>query len=163
MGRLITFMEFCSMRNKSFGYVGLDENAKISNKLLKTNVPDGVVKLSKDPEPKIDQRFLITDQPGAIPTLDQNGKIRQDQMPDNAVGKFKGEFATLDDLLQAYPQATIADYAFVDDQGYYYWNPWISINGCFTPSWVKQQISYSEYEQLNKEAKLAVHYIVVEP
>jgi len=94
--------------------------------------------------------------PGGIPTLDGDGNIPETQLPPSVVSPFKGQFADEAELIDDYPSAGIADYAFVDDtSSFWYWNAGLTV-----PAWVNQIIEEADYLLLSAAEKSMVPYIV---
>jgi len=92
-----------------------------------------------------------------IPTLNSSGTIPTSQLPASTVNPFKGQFVDESALTTALPTASLADYAFVDDTGsFWYWNAGLS-----TPAWVDQQIEETDYLSLSDLAKGMVPYLIV--
>jgi len=95
--------------------------------------------------------------PNGIPTLDGNGEIPTSQLPPTVVSPFKGQFADEAELIDEYPTAGLADYAFVDDTAsFWHWNP-----GLVIPAWVNQEITETDYLALTDSARSMVPYLVV--
>ena len=93
-----------------------------------------------------------------IATLDATGKLPVSQLPASAIETYKGEYTLITDLTTAYPLATLADYAYVDETlSYWYWNDVLDV-----PAWVNQQISETDYLDLDADERAAVPYIVTE-
>jgi len=70
---------------------------------------------------------------------------------------YKGQFATSAALIAAYPDGSLADYAYVTaTSSYWYWNAALG-----TPAWVNQQITETAYAALSTAEKAAVPYIVI--
>jgi len=69
---------------------------------------------------------------------------------------YLGQFATSAALIAAFPAASLANYAYVDETtSYWYWN------ANLTPAaWVNQQIPEAEYIALTASEKAGVPYIV---
>ena len=92
-----------------------------------------------------------------IPTLDNSGTIPTSQLPAAVVSPFKGEFADEPTLTTAFPTASLADYAFVDDTGsFWYWNAGLAV-----PAWVNQEIGETDYLALSALAQSMVPYLIV--
>jgi len=102
--------------------------------------------------------------PNGIPVLDENGEIPTTQLPD-ATALFKGRFADEAALKIAFPTASIACYAFVNDTtSFWYWNPeLLGGGGSPAPDWVNQNISEENYLALTNIQKSVVPYIVIPP
>ena len=96
--------------------------------------------------------------PGGIPELDENGEIPSGQLP-LSVLLFLGRYATEAALIAAYDEATIANFAYVDETAsFWYWNAASTIE-----AWVNQEISDEDYELLTDEEKSLVPYLIVPP
>jgi len=102
--------------------------------------------------------------PNGIPNLDDNGEIPPVQLPD-IVTLFKGQFADEAALRTAFPTASIANYAFVDDTAsFWYWNPeLLDSSDDPDPDWVNQEISEEDYLALTMLQKSVVPYLVIPP
>ena len=95
--------------------------------------------------------------PNGIPSLDGDGNIPESQLPPSAVSPFKGQFADEADLIDDYPTAGIADFAFIDDtSSFWFWN-----EGLVVPAWVNQEIEEAAYLLLTNPAKSMVPYLIV--
>jgi len=95
--------------------------------------------------------------PNGIPVLDGDGKIPDTLLPSTAVSPFKGQFADEAELIDEYPAAGLADYAFVDDtSSFWYWNPALTV-----PAWVNQEIIEDDYDLLSDLEKSVVPYLIV--
>jgi len=95
--------------------------------------------------------------PNGIPTLDGDGNIPEAQLPSSVVSPFKGQFADEADLLDDYPVAGVADYAYLDDTlSFWYWNA-----GLVVPAWVNQEIEEADYLLLTNLAKSMVPYLII--
>jgi len=97
--------------------------------------------------------------PGGIPTLDGDGEIPITQLPDN-VALFKGQFADEAELVLAFPEADLANYAYVDDTlSFWYWNA--GLDTPLEPAWVNQEITEGDYDDLTDLAKSMVPYLII--
>ena len=97
--------------------------------------------------------------PGGIPVLDDSGEIPISQLP-NIIALFKGRFADEAALVTAFPTASLACYAYVDDTlSFWYWNP--DLESTLVPAWVNQEITETDYNLLTDLAKSMVPYLVV--
>jgi len=95
--------------------------------------------------------------PNGIPTLDGSGNIPEAQLPPSATSPFKGQFADETELIDEYPTAGIADFAFVDDTAsFWYWNAGLTV-----PAWTNQEIEETDYLLLSNLAKSMVPYLVL--
>jgi len=102
--------------------------------------------------------------PNGIPVLDENGEIPVTQFPD-IITLFKGRFVDETALKTAFPTASIACYAFVDDtESFWYWNPeLLDSGGEPDPDWVNQEINEEDYLDLTALQKSVVPYLVIPP
>ena len=99
----------------------------------------------------------LVNQPGGIAGLDGAGKLSPNVLPAGSVETYKGEFATVALLVAAFPSGSIADYAYVDATGsFWYWNAKL-----VAPTWVNQVITVALYGALTLLAKSAVPYIII--
>jgi len=102
--------------------------------------------------------------PNGIPVLDENGEIPTTQLPDSMT-LFKGRFTDAVALRTAFPTASIACYAFVNDTAsFWYWNPEL-LDGSSAPDpdWVNQEISEEDYLALTVIQRSVVPYLVIPP
>jgi len=96
--------------------------------------------------------------PNGISTLDNSGKVPVAQLPTTIVSPFKGQFTDETALTTAFPTANLADYAFVDDTGsFWYWNAGLGADA----AWVNQEIEETDYLALSNLAKSMVPYLIV--
>jgi len=102
--------------------------------------------------------------PNGIPVLDENGEIPSTQLPD-IVTLFKGRFVDETALKTAFPEAGIANFAFVDDTAsFWYWNPeLLDSSDEPDPDWVNQEITEEDYLGLTALQKSVVPYLVIPP
>jgi len=97
--------------------------------------------------------------PGGIPTLDDDGEIPISQLP-LVVALFKGQFADEATLIDEFPTAGLANYAYVDDTlSFWYWNA--GFEDPLVPAWVNQEIVEEDYDALTDLAKSMVPYLLV--
>jgi len=93
-----------------------------------------------------------------IPTLDNSGTIPASQLPTPATSPFKGQFTDETALTTAFPTGSLADYAFVDDTGsFWYWNAGLLADA----AWVNQEIEETDYLALSALAKSMVPYLII--
>ncbi|MCL2572637.1 MAG: hypothetical protein FWE11_09565 [Defluviitaleaceae bacterium] len=98
-------------------------------------------------------------QPGGLPTLDGDGEIPIGQLP-SIVALFKGQFVDEAALVDEFPTASLACYAFVDDtSSFWYWNA--GLEDPLAPAWVNQEITEDDYDLLTDLAKSMVPYIII--
>jgi len=94
--------------------------------------------------------------PGGIPVLDDDGKIPDIQLPLSLL-LFLGRYDTEADLVEAYDEAEIANFAFVDETAsFWYWNAATTIE-----AWVNQEITDEDYDDLTDTEKSMVPYLIV--
>jgi len=97
--------------------------------------------------------------PGGIPTLDDEGEIPITQLP-TLVALFKGQFPDEAALVDAFPEAGLANFAYVDDTlSFWYWNA--GLEDPLEPAWVNQEITEDDYDLLTDLAKSMVPYLIV--
>jgi len=96
--------------------------------------------------------------PNGIPTLDGGGQVPVSQLPPDIASPYKGQFADEAELVTEHPLGILADYAYVDDTGsYWYWNPGLGADA----AWVNQEITEAAYLLLTDLAKSRVPYLIV--
>jgi len=94
--------------------------------------------------------------PGGIPVLDDDGQIPPSQLPLSML-LFLGRYGTEVDLIDAYDEAEIANFAFVDETAsFWYWNAATTIE-----AWVNQEITDEDYDNLTDDEKSVVPYLIV--